>query len=200
MRLSFLLRGQLISLGAPSVDLRVDVVHLLVLLLWSLGVWSRSSSRTSASSSPWSQSPRTESSTGALVAFAPAAPEQELLSSSRSLKLRSVVVTEAVTAVWSLDGELKSLSCSVSASVQKHAYFLHDCARLDHLGVVPASAEAWLDAMEPRVDSNYAAAKGAGIDSPLHRAGPVATVLQKAHDTRHGGDYYQLYSFGTGSS
>ncbi|MEV7776897.1 hypothetical protein [Kitasatospora sp. NPDC088351] len=113
---------------------------------------------------------------------------------------RSGEVATSIAAVWSLDGDLISLSCSVTASATKRADFLHDCASLDHPGAAPASATAWLDAMEPRVANAFASGQGTVIDSPLHRSGPVATVLQKARDASYGGDYYQLRSFGTGSS
>ncbi len=106
-----------------------------------------------------------------------------------------------IAALWSLDGDLILLSCFVAASDTERAEFLHACASLDHPEAAPAATRTWLDAMVPQVDGAFASGKkGAVIDSPLHRSGPVATVLQKAHDTSRGGDYYQLYSFGTGAS
>ncbi|MCX5209123.1 hypothetical protein OG689_07460 [Kitasatospora sp. NBC_00240] len=106
----------------------------------------------------------------------------------------------AIAAVWSLDGDLMSVSCLVTAAAPRRADFLHDCASMSHPGAAPAAAKAWLDEVEPRVDATFASGKGTAVDSPLHRAGPVATVLQKSRDASYGGDRYELYAFGTGSN
>ncbi|MFJ1751604.1 hypothetical protein [Kitasatospora sp. NPDC088134] len=106
----------------------------------------------------------------------------------------------SIAAVWSLDGNLMSLSCYVTASVPRGVDFLRDCVDLDLPGAAPVSATAaWLDAVEPRVDSAFAAGHGAAVDSPLHRSGTAAAVLQRAHDESYGGDYYHLHVFGTGT-
>ncbi|WP_331745215.1 hypothetical protein [Kitasatospora sp. NBC_01300] len=102
-----------------------------------------------------------------------------------------------IAAAWTIDGDLTTWSCHVTATAAKQADFLHDCAGLDHPGAEPESTKTWLDAMKPRVDTAFAAGR-APVDSPLHRSGPVASMLQKGPDGTYGGDYYELRTFGVG--
>ncbi|MFF3001931.1 hypothetical protein ACFVTF_03875 [Kitasatospora sp. NPDC057940] len=102
-----------------------------------------------------------------------------------------------IAETWTIDGDLTTWSCHVTATAAKQADFLHDCAGLDHPGAEPESTKTWLDAMKPRVDTAFAAGR-APVDSPLHRSGPVASMLQKGPDGTYGGDYYELRTFGVG--
>ncbi|MEE4492155.1 hypothetical protein [Streptomyces sp. BE230] len=103
-----------------------------------------------------------------------------------------------VAAVWTLSGDLDSVTCTAPKKAPGRARFLRDCAGLDHPGADPKAAAAWLDGMTPRVDTAYEKA-GAVVESPLYRSGPAATYL-RAYPLPGKEPAYLVYVFGTGET
>ncbi|MEU6541483.1 hypothetical protein [Streptomyces sp. NPDC047000] len=103
----------------------------------------------------------------------------------------------SVTVVWSLDGNLKSLTCAASRTATARTDFLGQCIQLDHPGAHPGAAAHWLRTTTPDVDKVYDQAKKT-VDSPLYRSGPAASLLVE-YDTGKTGAMYSLRIFGVSS-
>ncbi|MFE7192613.1 hypothetical protein [Kitasatospora sp. NPDC057541] len=108
-------------------------------------------------------------------------------------------VVEWIAAVWSFDGELERVTCSVTATAVDRIAFLRQCAGADRPAGTPAEVRAWLDGMVPRVDELFATGPGLTVTSPLLRRGATAAFLRKWHREDRGGDTYELHLFGTGA-
>ncbi|MGW1746941.1 hypothetical protein ACWCRD_15290 [Streptomyces sp. NPDC002092] len=103
----------------------------------------------------------------------------------------------SIAVVWSLDGDLESLTCTADRKATGHADFLRQCVGLDHPGAHPQTAASWLKTTTPAVDKAFTQAKKA-VGSPLHRSGPAATYLQE-YGAGQAGATYSLRIFGAAS-
>ncbi|MFC8350140.1 hypothetical protein [Streptomyces sp. NPDC057280] len=103
----------------------------------------------------------------------------------------------SIAVVWSLGGDLESLTCTADRKAADHPEFLRQCAELDHPGAHPQAAANWLQRTTPAVDKAFAQANKP-VGSALHRSGRAATYLQE-YGTGEDTATYALRVFGTAS-
>ncbi|MBX9394237.1 hypothetical protein K4749_11655 [Streptomyces sp. TRM72054] len=103
----------------------------------------------------------------------------------------------SVAVVWSLDGDLKSLTCAAGRTAPGRADFLRQCVELDHPDAHPEAAARWLTTTTAAVDKLHDRT-GKTVDSPLYRSGSAATVLV-VYGAGKDGATYSLRVFGTAS-
>ncbi|MER5639714.1 hypothetical protein ABT095_22485 [Kitasatospora sp. NPDC002227] len=106
--------------------------------------------------------------------------------------------TLAVTATWTIGGDLEVASCTANLSVPKAAEFLADCARLDYPGSDPTATSDWVTTTWPQVHSVFADGRNGAVDSPLRISGPVGVLQQEGDKSSISGDYRMVYLFGAG--
>jgi hypothetical protein len=103
----------------------------------------------------------------------------------------------SVAVVWSLDGDVKSLTCAAGRTATGRADFLRQCIELDHPDAHPAAAARWLSTTTPAVDKLHDQTEKT-VDSPLYRSGSAATVLVEYGGGKDGATY-SLRVFGAAS-
>lgn len=94
----------------------------------------------------------------------------------------------SIALVWSLAGELESLTCITDRNAPGYADFLRDCVELDHPDARPDAAASWLEQVKPSVDKAYAQAKRP-VGSPLYRSGRAVSYLLEYNNGKEGMTY-----------